>query len=84
MAAGKLLEKEINQYLTLLNQEQKKAVLTVVKTFAQEEDWWNDKSYAKEMDRRFSEIKTGKVKTLSLDELEAGARKVFKKKSTGK
>jgi hypothetical protein len=84
MPAANLLEKEINQYLTQLNQEQKKAVLTVVKTFAKEEDWWNDKTYEKEINRRFKEMESGKVKTLTLDELETGARKAYRKKSNGK
>ncbi len=84
MASAKPLDKEINHYLTQLNTEQKKAVLTVIKTFAQEEDWWNDKTYMSEMNRRFHEMETGKVKTLSLDDLEISARKAFKKKSVKK
>ncbi|MFY7839904.1 MAG: hypothetical protein ACOVP7_06485 [Lacibacter sp.] len=84
MPSAKPLDKEINQYLTQLNIEQKKAVLTVVKTFAQEEDWWNDKTYMSEMNRRFQEMETGKVKTLSLDDLETSARKAFKKKTAKK
>ena len=84
MASAKPLDKEINYYLTQLNTEQKKAVLTVVKTFAQEEDWWNNKTYMAEMNHRFHEMETGKVKTLSLDDLEATARKAFKKKTAKK
>lgn len=84
MASAKPLDKEINHYLTQLNTEQKKAVLTVVKTFVQEEDWWNDKTFIAEMDRRFQEMETGKVKTLSLEDLEASARKAFKKKTAKK
>lgn len=80
MASAKPLDKEINHYLTQLNTEQKKAVLTVVKTFAQEENWWNDKTYMSEMSRRFQEMETGKVKTLSLEDLETSAPKAFKNK----
>ena len=29
-----------------------------------EEPWWNDKTYIAEMDRRFAELETGKVKGL--------------------
>jgi len=32
------------------------------------------------MDRRFAEMESGKVKGLSLDELEAGARQLYNKK----
>lgn len=81
MASAKPLDKEINHYLTQLNTEQKKAVLTVVKTFVQEDDWWNDKTYMSEMTRRFQEMETGMVKTLSLDDIEISARKAFKKKT---
>lgn len=78
MGAAKPLIKEITHYLGQLNTEQQKAVLGVVKTFAQEDPWWNDKSYMTEMDRRFSELESGKVKGLTLDELEAGARQHYK------
>ena len=78
MGAAKALVQEITHYLGRLNTEQQKAVLSVVKTFAKEESWWNDKSYIAEMDRRFAELESGKVKGISLDELEAGAKKSYK------
>ena len=78
MGAAKPLVKEITHYLGQLNTEQQKAVLGVVKTFVQEEPWWNDKSYMNEMDRRFAELQSGKVKGITLDELEAGARQTYK------
>ncbi len=40
-AAG--IDKKINEYLLRLNHKQKQTVLTVVKTFANDEDlWWED------------------------------------------
>ena len=36
--------------------------------FWKERAWADDKSYQDEMDRRFKELKTGKVKGLTLDE----------------
>lgn len=37
------IDKEINNYLHLLNDRQKKTVLSVVKTFADEQkDWWDE------------------------------------------
>ncbi len=83
MAATKPLSKEINFYLEQLNTEQKKAVLSVVKTFAREEDWWTDDKYIAAMDKRFAEMEKGKVKSLSLDELETNARKLFRSKKSG-
>ncbi len=82
---SKPLLSEITHYLSRLNAEQQKAVLGVVKTFAKEEDTrWHDKEYIAEMDRRFAEMESGKVKTLTLDELEAGARQAYKNKKRKK
>ena len=42
MGAAKVLDIEINHYLEHLNNHQKEVVLSVVKTFANEEDeWWD-------------------------------------------
>jgi len=78
MGAVKPLVKEITHYLGQLNTEQQKAVLGVVKTFAQEDPWWNDKIYMAEMDRRFAEMESGKMKGITLDDLETGARHTYK------
>jgi hypothetical protein len=84
MGAAKPLVNEITHYLSQLNSEQQKAVLGVVKTFAQEETWWTDKKYIAEMDRRFAEMETGKVKGLTLDKIEAGARQSYKNRKRKK
>ena len=80
MAVARAIDKEINQYLGHLNTRQKQAVLTVVKTFAGEEDYdhWKDKDFVSEMDKRFAEMESGKVKGLTLEQMEAGARRVYK------
>ena len=73
------LDKEIAQYLGNLSLQQKEVVLSVVKTFAREEEaWWNNKTYITEMDKRFGELETGKVKGHTLEEMEAGARQAYK------
>lgn len=70
------IDKQINNYLHQLNTKQKKALLTVAKTFVEEGDEnWNDDEYLKEMRRRFKEMETGKVKTYTLEEVEENARK---------
>ena len=84
MKAPKPLVNEITYYLSQLNTAQQKAVLGIVKTFAKEETWWTDKKYIAEMDRRFAEMETGKVKGLTLDELEAGARQSYKNRKQKK
>lgn len=43
MHAVKIIDKEIGVYLNHLNTQQKKVVLSVIKTFAHEEDvWWEE------------------------------------------
>jgi len=64
MGAAKLLDKEINQYLEHLNVQQKKVVLSVVMTFAQEEsDWWDgvEDAAMESIDRALKEVEQGKV-----------------------
>ena len=78
MSAAKPLVNEITQYLGQLNPQQQKAVLSVVKSFVQEDEWWNDKKYMAEMDRRFTEMETGKIKGLTLDEAENKVRQSYK------
>ena len=82
MGAVKAIDKQINNYLGQLN-EQKKAVLTVVKTFADEKaayDYWEDESFVAKLDKRTAEYESGKAKVYTLTELEAGARKAYKAK----
>lgn len=88
MGAVKAIDKQINNYLGQLNEKQKKAVLTVVKTFVDEKaapDYWEDESFVAELDKRTAEYESGKAKIVTLAELEARARKAYKaKKKSGK
>lgn len=86
MGAAKPLLTEITHYLKLLSPEQQKLVLGVVKNFAHEEKVWRtDKEYLAEMDRRFAEMERGKAKVLTLDQLEEGAKKAYRRmKQAGK
>ncbi|HEY6899995.1 MAG TPA: hypothetical protein VI233_05105 [Puia sp.] len=77
------IDKQINTYLGQLNPREKEVVLGVVKTFVenrQEEDRFKDKNYVAEMDRRFKEMESGKVKSFTLDEAEKHARQSYKAK----
>jgi len=81
MAATTAIDKQITSFLLQLTPKQKKAVLGVVKTFAEEEtNAWNDDDYSKEMNKRFAEYETGKVKGYSLSETEARARQAYQVK----
>ena len=66
------IEKQINNYLPQLTVKQKKAVLTVVKTFADDENTneYSDE-FKKELDSRYKEyLNGGKL----VSEAEAGQR----------
>lgn len=82
------LDKQITSYLGLLNVSQKKAVLSVVKNFADAypvtDIWKDEESFIAEMDRRVHEFETGKVKVVTLEEMEAQAREAFRKKKSQK
>jgi hypothetical protein len=82
MNTSKTLDKEIRDYLPRLSSRQKQTILTVVKTFAEEdeEEILNDELFLAELDKRFSEMEHGKIKTFSLEEVEEDARLFSKKK----
>lgn len=64
MNAATSLDKEIAQYLPQLNVKQKRTVLTVVKTFMEEQkDWWDEISeeQQKAIDKSLTEMKAGKL-----------------------
>ncbi|MGI8583359.1 MAG: hypothetical protein ACR2KX_14255 [Chitinophagaceae bacterium] len=58
------LDEEINQYLANLDLQQKKTVLTVVKTFAREkQDWWDaiSKEQQQATDESIAQMNSGKI-----------------------
>ncbi len=64
MDAAKSLDMEIALYLPHLNLKQKKTVLTVVKTFMEEQnDWWDEvgEEQQKAIDNALAEMKAGKL-----------------------
>lgn len=83
--AATTTEKQINNYLGQLSDRQKKAVLTVVKTFAEnqtnEKDIWDDKDFIAEIERRTEELESGKVKGYGWEEVKQRARKAVKVKT---
>ena len=64
MNAATSLDKEITHLLPQLNVKQKKTVLTVVKTFMEEQkDWWDEigEEQEKAIDKSLAEMKAGKL-----------------------
>ncbi len=69
------LDKQIANYLPRLNERQKKAILTVVKTFINDEDsLLSNEDFVKEMDRRMTEMESGKEKGYNWEEVKQRAR----------
>ena len=63
MGAVKLIDQEIAQYLPHLSARQKQAVLSVVKTFAAEQqDWWDEISEEQQrsIDESLTEMKNSR------------------------
>ncbi|MHA4807224.1 hypothetical protein ACX0G9_03925 [Flavitalea flava] len=84
MSAATAIDRQISNYLVQLNQKQKKAVLTVVKTFVEEQEQestpWKDVGFLAEMDRRMAELESGMVKGHSWEEVKQKARQSLKVK----
>ncbi|HEY4290040.1 MAG TPA: hypothetical protein VGN00_23230 [Puia sp.] len=82
-----IIDKQINTYLGQLNPKEKEAVLGVVKTFVEnrhDDDLLEGKAFIAELDRRTAEYESGKAKVLTLDQLEAKARRSYKAKKRSK
>jgi len=78
--AANNLDQQITQYLPQLSERQKKTVLTVVKSFMDEQkDWWNEISEEQQhaIDHSLAEMKAGKL--ISHDDVMKKYRKWQKK-----
>lgn len=73
------LDNEIVGYLQLLDNSQKKEILTVIKSFVSEKEKedFDTEGYSDEMNRRFAEFENGNVKGITLEEAEAKARAAY-------
>jgi hypothetical protein len=67
---AKLLDHEIAQYYPQLSNQQKQAVLSVVKTLAaKQRDWWDEISEEQReaIDKSLAEMKSGKLTSLDIE-----------------
>lgn len=76
--------KQINTYLPELNTRQQAAVLTMVKTFAEDQEQayspWKEPGFLEELDQRMAELESGKVKGDSWEAVKQKARQSVKAK----
>ncbi|HET7118908.1 MAG TPA: hypothetical protein VFI29_20620 [Hanamia sp.] len=78
------VEKQIGNYLSLLDPSQKKTVLNVVKTIAmatrEYDNLWEDDSFGKEMESRTSSFENGTAKLYKFEDMKKTAISEYKKK----
>lgn len=82
------VEKQIDNYLSLLDPSQKETVLNVVKTIAmakQEYDnIWDDNAFVKEMETRTEEYENGTARLYKFEHMKKGAVAKYKEKKSHK
>jgi putative addiction module component (TIGR02574 family) len=76
------IDKKINNYLSVLNDRQKRALLTIAKTFAEESEIGYSGDFKSELDRRTSELESGKIKGRTWEEVKQDARRSTKTKKS--
>lgn len=85
----KVIDQEIVHLYSQLSEKHKKIILSVVKAFAamnqqrmveKTNTWANYKAFEDDMHERFEDLKTGSIQSVTLSELEAGARDAFKRR----
>ena len=85
---SEVLDKKLHTAINGLNDKQKRAVLGMVKVFAEEHekttDHWDDKDFVAEMNDRYLEYKSGNAQLISLEEVEEKARKAAQKLKSAK
>ena len=77
MLTANNIDKKITTLLPSLSTKQKKALLSVAKSYVEEEKYWQDELFVKEMDRRTAEYESGETKCFTIDETIANARKAY-------
>jgi len=81
MLATNNIDKKIITLLPSLSPQQKKAVLTVVKTFVEAHtEAWDDVDYKLEMNNRCSDYENNTVETFTIEQTIAAAKASYSKK----
>ena len=81
MLATNNIDKKIMTLLPALSPQQKKAVLTVVKTFAaSHSEAWEEDEYTEEMEKRCADYENGNIKTYTMQETIVAAKASYSEK----
>lgn len=64
------IRQRLYEYIKVADDKKVKAIYTIVESDINEmNEWWNDESFISELDKRSSDLKSGKDKGVNWDEL---------------
>jgi len=73
------LRKKLHNYIDIAQEKKLKAIYTMVEDeIGESYDHWSDEDFVKEMNRRMSELETGKIKGYEWNEVKKKALKKIK------
>ncbi len=73
------IRQKLCDYIRVAEDRKVKAIYTMLEEEIEEAyNYWNDKEFVAELDKRTAEYESGKVKGITLKELESGARQSYK------
>ena len=73
------LRKKLHSYIDIAHEKKLIAIYTMVEDeIGESYNKWNDKDFVKEMNRRMSELETGKIKSHTWDEVKKRSMKKVK------
>jgi hypothetical protein len=74
------LKQKLHDYINTAGKKKLQAIYTLLESdMPQYSNWWDDKEFVEELDRRAEELESGRVKGLTWEESIAGARKAIKR-----
>ncbi len=78
-------KQKLHDYIEMADEKKIKAIYAIVEDDIEETyNYWENKNFVAELDRRTKEYENGKAKVYSLDELESNARKSFNAKKNSR
>lgn len=73
-----VLRERLQRFIETAEEKKLAAIYTLVEDEIMQQNHWEDESFVAEMEERYQDYKTGKSKSVSLEEVEAKARNVAK------